>query len=87
MQRGQPIAVKDSKDYPSNQYIYQMICKELNTNICQREQSRVELKRCSDEKHQSVLLDRLDKLEVEFTLLNKLKNRIENPDYYDKVVV
>lgn len=84
MQRGIAVTMQHN-DRPSNQFIYGLICKELNQTICKREQCKVELKRCNDKTHQSFLLDQIDKFEIEFGLLNKLKASIEHPEYYDEV--
>lgn len=69
---------------PSNQFIYTMVCQELNKTICRREQNRVALKRCNG-RNQEGILNLLNRLEIEFNILNKLKAQIENPDYYDEV--
>lgn len=85
MQRGLPTTKIDKQ--PSGQFIYQMICQELNSNICRREQSKVSLKRCSDAENKNIIMQQLDRLEIEFELLSKLKNEIEDPSYYDADVL
>jgi hypothetical protein len=82
MQRG--IALYQVDNLPSNHYVYDMICKELNKAICRREQCNVKLKSCNKD-YQEFLLNELQRYNIEFEILNGLKTRIEHPKYHDEV--
>jgi len=83
MQRGRPIL--GSTERPSGQYIYNMICKELEQNQLQQKQLNEKLKRYTMRRQRDAVETKLLSLGIEYSLLCKLKDNIENPKYFDEV--
>ena len=84
MQRGRPVNTRI--DSPSTQYIYNSICEELTHKEQKREQYRTKLRQCALSGEKNDVIKNLERLNIETELLNKIKQKIENPVYFDEVL-
>ncbi len=83
MQKGRPTNIDRLL---SSQYFYSLICRKIEQNKIDQEQCKNYLKRPMVRRLKIVNEETLQRLQIELSLLEQLKNDVENPEYFEKVL-
>lgn len=86
MQKGRP--TKMTEDKAPIYHIYNTICSSIKTNRdkASRYQTEIELYETSDKEVQD-LRNLIYALDIEYSVLTKIKADIDDPKYYDKEIL